>query len=347
MFIVSTYGLAIVFCVLTMLGWGSWTNTQKIAAKNWRFELFYWDYIIGMLILGIVIAFTLGSHGSQGRGFIEDLKQAEWSSLLYPLLGGALFNLSNILLVAAIAMIGMALAVPLGVGIAMILGVILNYSSNPSLTPHPSILFLGLGLVACALLFDSLSYQQVSKESGSKVNVKGLIITVAAGLIMSVFYYFVSKGMSAFTFTDAANGAKILNPLEAGKVTPYTALLSFFLGAFLSNFIWNTYMMYKPVQGEPVTYKMYFKGSFKIHIAGVLGAMIWGIAFTANLIAAPVAGPAISYGLGQGATLIVIIWGVFVWKEFKGAPKKAVTYLVLTFVAFLAGLTCIVLAGIK
>jgi glucose uptake protein len=347
MFVVSTYSLAVIFCVITMLGWGSWTNTQKMAAKSWRFELFYWDYIIGLLLLGLLVAFTLGSMGTQGRSFIEDIKQASAGNIMNAMLGGALFNLANILLVAAIAMIGMALAVPLGVGLAMILGVIINYMSDPSKTPHPEILFVGLGLIAFAMLFDSLSYQQISKDSGKKANVKGLIITIAAGLVMSFFYYFVSKGMSAFTFTDGADGAKILNPLEPGKLTPYTAIFTFFAGAFLSNFIWNTYLMYKPVEGEPVTYGQYFKGSFKQHLAGVLGSLIWGIAFTTNLIAAPVAGSAISYGLGQGATLIVVIWGVFVWKEFKGAPKKSIIYLTLTFVTFLAGLACIVLAGMK
>jgi len=347
MFIVSTYSLAVIFCVITMLGWGSWTNTQKMAAKSWRFELFYWDYVIGMLLFGLAVALTLGSFGSQGRSFIADLKQAESSSILFPMLGGAIFNLSNLLLVAAIAMIGMALAVPLGIGLAMILGVLINYMNDPSKTPHPQILFIGLVLVGFAMVFDFLSYRQITMNSGKKISLKGILITVSAGFIMAFFYLLVSKGMSAFTFTDAADGSKLLNPLEAGKLTPYSATFIFFLGAFISNFIWNTWFMYKPIEGEPVTYKQYFAGAFKEHIPGLLGSIIWGAAFAANMIAAPVAGSAISYGLGQGATLIVIMWGVFVWKEFKGAPKQSIVYLSLTFLTFLAGLACIVMAGIK
>ena len=315
-------------------------------AKTWRFELFYWDYIIGMLLFGLVVVFTLGSHGSQGRSFLTDLQQADAINLTMPLIGGAIFNLSNILLVAAIAMIGMAISVPLGIGIAMILGVIINYMSDPG-KYNPYFLFSGLVLIAFAMVFDSIAYMQISKDSGKKPSKKGIIITILSGLLMSVFYAFVASAMSKFEFSPANNGAFTLNPLEAGKLTPYTALLFFFIGAFISNFIWNTYMMYKPVEGEPVTYKQYFKGSFKLHLAGVLGSIIWGIAFTTNLIAAPVAGSAVSYGLGQGSTLVVIMWGVFVWKEFKGAPKKANIYLILTFIAFLAGLACIVLAGAK
>ena len=96
MFIVSNYVLAVVFCFITMLCWGSWANTQKLAGKTWRYELFYWDYVMGILLFAALLAFTMGSFGSQGRSFIPDLCQAEWSNIGSAFLGGIVFNVANI-----------------------------------------------------------------------------------------------------------------------------------------------------------------------------------------------------------------------------------------------------------
>ena len=131
MFIVSSYTLAVVLTFITMLCWGSWANTQKMAAKSWRFELFYWDYVIGILLFSLLFGFTLGSTGTVGMGFVDSIKQASTSSILNPILGGIIFNLSNILLVAAISVAGMAIAFPVGVGICMVLGVLINYIATP------------------------------------------------------------------------------------------------------------------------------------------------------------------------------------------------------------------------
>src|SRR4029453_13135724 len=118
MFIIHDYSLAVIFCLITMLCWGSWANTQKLAERSWRFELFYWDYVIGILLMSVCIAFTLGSVGSTGRGFLEDLQQADATSIRSALIGGVVFNLANILLIAAISIAGMSVAFPVGIGIA-------------------------------------------------------------------------------------------------------------------------------------------------------------------------------------------------------------------------------------
>src|SRR6187401_1522330 len=132
MFILENYSTAIIFCIVTMLCWGSWANTQKLSAATWRFELFYWDYVFGILILSLLFAFTLGSNGSGGRAFIADLQQADSSNIFSALLGGIVFNLANILLVAAIAIAGMSVAFPVGIGIALIWGVLDNYLKVPT-----------------------------------------------------------------------------------------------------------------------------------------------------------------------------------------------------------------------
>jgi len=332
MFIVSNYSLAIIFCFITMLCWGSWGNTQKLAGKTWRFELFYWDYVIGILLFSIISAFTLGSIGLEGRSFIPDLMQAEWGNIGSAFLGGIIFNAANILLSAAIAIAGLSVAFPVGIGLALVLGVIINYIGQKS--GDPLLLFGGVALVTIAIILNALAYNKQAKQA-KQVSSKGIIISLIAGLLMSFFYRFVAASMDLENFVSPA----------AGKMTPYTAMFIFACGIFISNFFFNTFMMKKPVDGEPVKYSEYFNGNFNIHLVGVLGGLIWGLGNAFNLIAAGVAGAAISYGLGQGATLVSAFWGVFIWKEFKNAPKGTNMYLYLMFLLFLAGIGLIILAG--
>ena len=120
MFVLESYPWAVVFCVITMFCWGSWANTQKLAKKGWRFELFYWDYTIGVLLLTVILGLTLGSSGTVGRSFVPDLQQASHANIHSALVGGAIFNLANILLVAAIDIAGMSVAFPVGIGLALV-----------------------------------------------------------------------------------------------------------------------------------------------------------------------------------------------------------------------------------
>jgi len=332
MFIVTNYSLAVVFCFITMLCWGSWGNTQKLAGKTWRFELFYWDYVIGILLFSIISAFTLGSIGSQGRSFIPDLLQADWGNIGSAFLGGVIFNAANILLSAAIAIAGLSVAFPVGIGLALVLGVIINYLGAAK--GNPTLLFCGVALVTVAIIVNALAYRKMTKNS-KKVSSKGIVISLAAGFLMSFFYRFVAASMDLDNFVNPA----------VGKMTPYTAMFIFACGIFVSNFIFNTIVMKKPFEGKPVSYREYFSGSFKIHLVGVLGGLIWGLGNAFNLIAAGKAGAAISYGLGQGATLVSALWGVFVWREFKEAPKGTNTYLYAMFLFFLFGLGLIIAAG--
>ncbi len=332
MFIVNSYFLAIIFCFVTMICWGSWGNTQKLAAKNWRYELFYWDYVIGMVIFSLLIAFTMGSFGSEGRSFLADVSQADMKNVGSIILGGVIFNASNILLSASTSIAGMAVAFPLGVGISMALGTIINYIGAPQ--GNPVTLFIGVALVVAAVVCNGIASgkMQSGKSQGSS---KGIMLAFAAGVLMSFFYRFVALAMDLDNFAAPA----------AGKVTPYTAIVIFSLGVLLSNFVFNTFVMKKPFVGEPVEYKDYFKGNFSTHLVGILGGSIWCLGTAFSYIASGKAGAAISYALGQGAPMIAAIWGVFIWKEFKGAKKDVYGLLLMMFAFFLAGLYCIILAG--
>ena len=336
MFIVNSYALAVVFCMITMLCWGSWGNTQKLAAKSWRYELFYWDYVIGMVLFSLVLAFTAGSIGAEGRPFLQDVAQASWGSIGWVLLGAVVFNVSNILLSASVSIAGLAVAFPLGVGIALVMGVLNNLLLHPVEGQNNLLLWIGVALVVAAVVCNGVASGKVSNEERDpKQNRKGIILAVLAGLIMSFFSAFVYNGVDLANFAAPA----------VGKLTPYTAMVFFSLGVFLSNFIVNTIVMKKPFVGEPVTYKQYFAGDFKTHLVGVLGGFIWALGTSLNYISAGTAGAAVSYALGQGAPMVAAIWGVFIWKEFRGAPRKVYWLLGMMFLLFIAGLASIVVAG--
>jgi glucose uptake protein len=333
MFVVESYGLAVALCFVTMLCWGSWANTQKLASQEWRFQLFYWDYSIGVLLLALALAFTLGSSGEQGRSFLPDITQASPEAMKMALLGGAVFNLANILLVVAIDIAGMAVAFPVGIGLALVIGVVANY--DPAQVSSATLLFLGVGLVVVAILLDALIYRRLPGDGSQSVR-KGLIISIIAGIAMGFFYRFVAQSMSM----DFANP-------DAGLMTPYSAGVLFSVGLLVSNVVFLIPLMYKPISGEPAALGEYFsKGTPKLHLVGILGGVIWGLGFSLNIIAAGKAGYAVSYGLGQGATMVAAFWGVFIWKEFKDAPAGTSGLIAAMFACFMAGLGMIIYSNL-
>jgi glucose uptake protein len=337
MFVVESYSVAVVMCIITMLCWGSWANTQKLVSKEWRFQLFYWDYCLGVLILTVLFAVTLGNTGSGGRGFFEDVSQASPGYVGYAVLGGVVFNIANILLVAAIDIAGMAVAFPIGIGLALVIGVVTTYLAKPS--GDPVILFIGVACVAAAVVVDAMAYRRLP-SSGQKTTIKGIVLSVLCGILMGQFFQFVARSMP--DQLDQLNDAA-----SAGMLTPYTALVFFSLGLFLSSFLFNTIVMLKPFVGDPVPLGDYFtKGNLRLHTVGILGGVIWGVGMSFAIIAGDTAGYAISYGLGQGATMVAAFWGVFIWREFREAPQGTNRLLALMFVLFVIGLSLIVYANV-
>jgi glucose uptake protein len=333
MFIIENYSTAIIFCIITMLCWGSWANTQKLAANTWRFELFYWDYVIGIFLFSLISAFTLGSHGDQGRPFLEDLRQAAAGNIGSAFIGGIVFNAANILIVAAISIAGLAVAFPIGIGLALILGVLINYFGAQKGNPY--LLFTGVAFVTVAIVVNAIAYRKRGGDN-KKASTWGILLALAGGLLMSFFYRFIAASMDLENFYSPA----------IGKMTPYTAVFVFSAGILVSNLLFNSILIKRPFAGGPTSYAAYFKGNFQTHLVGILGGLIWGIGNSFNLIAAGKAGPAISYGLGQGATLIAALWGVFIWKEFTNAPKGAGNYIAAMFLFFILGLGLVIYAGI-
>lgn len=334
MFVPDTYSLSVFLCFITMICWGSWANTQKLASKEWAFPLFYWDYSIGIVLFSLLFGLTLGSSGTEGSPFLTNLAQAGKEAILMALLGGIIFNLANLLIVAAIDIAGMSVAFPVGIGIALILGVILNFIAMP--VGNPVYLFSGVAAIVIAIVLDAFAYKRLLKN-GTKTPVRGIMFAVVGGVLMGFFYRFVAASISS----DFANP-------ELGLMTPYSAVFVFSLGIFFSNFVWNTYFMRRPVSGGKLTLLDYFqKGNFKLHLIGIIGGSVWCLGMLLSVIAADKAGFAISYGLGQGATMVAAAWGVFIWKEFQAAPKGTNRLVNGMFLFFIIGLILIIVSRLN
>jgi len=312
--------------VMTMLCWGSWANTIK-ACAGYKFQLLYWDYVLGLIVAALLWGVTLGSLGSSGRPFFADLAQASGRHFLFAIAGGAVFNVANLLLVAAIEIAGLAVAFPVGIGLALVVGAVSSYILAPS--GNPLMLFGGIGLVVGAIVLDALAYRlrEVQHRALSR---RGLAISLIAGLLMGSFYPFVSKAMTG----EHAFG-------------PYAITFVFALGVAVCALPFNYLLMRRPLNGdEAVSLRGYSAAKWHWHLWGILGGVIWctGAAFNFVASRANIVGPAVSYSIGQGATMISAAWGVFVWREFKDAPRQALAFLVGMFVLFLCGLTAIALA---
>jgi glucose uptake protein len=319
MFIVDSLPVAIFFCIVTMLGWGSWANTQKLAGKEkWPFELFYWDYAIGVFLFGIVFAFALG-----GGSTLQNFRSAATTFIWPALLSGALFNLSNILLVVGIDAAGMSVAFPVGVGLALVIGTVESYLATPK--GNPALLFGGMALIVVAMVLSGTAHRRLP-HGGGRSPLRGLIFSAVAGCIMGSFYPQLMRSISPD-----------FRLIAAGTLTPYTALAFFGVGVLASNFIWNTIFL----RAGGLKYAAYFRGSARLHLIGILGGCIWMLALCLNVIASGVAGPAISYALGQGATLVAALWGLLIWREFRTAPAGTSKYLALMVAGYAAGLVLI------
>ncbi len=327
MFIPQIYSVALVMMVLSMLCWGSWANTFKLC-RNWRFELFYWDYVLGILLITVVMGVTLGrTDAASPDSFFHNLSTADTRPLAYAIIGGLVFNVGNILLVAAIEMAGLAVAFPIGIGLALVIGSVLNYVIIPK--GNPLLLFGGIALVCLAIVLDALAYRKISRDL--KVTTKGIVLSVMCGVGIGLFYPFIAKALTG-----------------ENHLGPYTVMFMFALGILVCTVPVNYAFMRRPVSGPPLEMGAYFAGRGSLHLWGVLGGTIWGVGTISNFVAsyAQMVGPATSYSLGQGATMVSAIWGVFVWKEFRGAGPEVKRFLALMFVFFVLGLACVALAPV-
>jgi len=317
MFLPHTFAIALAMTVTSTLCWGSWANTYKLT-KTYRFELFYWDYAIGIVLTALFWAFTLGSSGRSGQSFLANVSAADGSNIAYALVGGVIFNIANLLLVAAIDMAGLAIAFPVAIGIALVVGVILSYA----IEPKGSALVLGCGvaLALVAVVFDGRAYKALTRD-GSPISTKSIVVCIVSGVLMGSFAPFITRALTS-----------------GHALGPYSVGVFFTVGALLSCPIVNVYFMRNPLVGEPVDFSGFAAARPVDHLLGILGGFVWGTGTVFNFVAASFVGVAISYAIGQAAPMVAALWGVFVWGEFRGAPPRARVLIALMFVSYLAAL---------
>ena len=314
MFTPSSLGIALLMMITSAICWGSWANTFK-GVKNYRFELFYWDYALGIFLVSLMLAFTMGrTSGSDPASFLNNVHSADSSNIVYMLIAGAIFNLANLLLVAGIDMAGLAVAFPVSIGIALVVGVVSSYALQPK--GNLDLLAAGVACAVVAVILDGKAYGSLV-SAGRTVSKKSIVTCIVSGVLMGLWAPFVTRAMT--------HG----NPLG-----PYSVAVFLTLGALLSCLIWNVYFMKKPLVGEPVSFSGYFSGSPSGHVLGLLGGFIWGLGMVFNLVAASFTGVAISYAIGQSAPMVAALWGVLAWKEFNGSGSRAKIFLVFMFVFY-------------
>jgi glucose uptake protein len=324
----ETYAVALSFMVITMLCWGSWANALKLC-PGYRFQLFYWDYAVGLIVGALVWGFTLGSFGSSGKSFLLDIAAGHTFPIVMSLCSGVIFNAANLLLVAAIEIAGLAVAFPIGIGLALIIGAVSSYILLPN--GNPILLFGGIILIIAAIIFDAAAYWLRETQPRS-LNLRGVMISLAAGVLMGCFYPFLSKAMTGTT-----------------ALGPYGATFFFVIGVAASAIPLNYMLMRHPLDGNaPVSMDGYRRAPHLWHLWGVVGGIVWCTGTVLNLVAsrAHIIGPAVSYSIGQGATMVSAAWGVFVWREFSRAPDRSKKFLLSMFAFFLCGLSSIALAPI-
>ena len=320
MFLPHSFGLALLMMITSAVCWGSWANTYK-GVRNYRFELFYWDYAIGIFLIALILGHTMGMRPGDPAALPNNIHSADGSNMIFTLIGGAIFNLANLLLVAGIDMAGLAVAFPISIGIALVVGVVLSYILEPR--GHAGMLAVGVACALVAVVFDGKAYGSLSSTSRPVSN-KSIITCIVSGILMGLWAPFVTRAMT-----------------HGNTLGPYSVGVFLTLGALLSCFVWNIYFMKRPLVGEPVRFSDLFRGPLSGHLLGLLGGCIWGVGTVFNLVAAKFSGVAISYAIGQSAPMVAALWGVLVWKEFSGANRRARMYLALMFVFYILAIALV------
>jgi glucose uptake protein len=323
MFTPQSFAVALAMMIASTICWGSWANTYK-GVKNYRFELFYWDYALGIFLASLMMALTMGSLGHDGASFVANARSADAGNIGYALLGGVIFNLANLLLVAGIEMAGLAVAFPVAIGIALVVGVVMSYALQPK--GSAALLAAGVACAVVAVVLDGKAYRSMA-GAGRVTSRKSIVTCVVSGMLMGLWAPFVTHALTS-----------------GNALGPYSISVFFTLGALLSCFVFNIYFMRRPLVGEPVDFSGFFRAPASGHLLGLLGGVIWGVGTVLNLVAASFTGVAISYAIGQAAPMVAALWGVFVWKEFAGAGGKAKTYLALMFLFYLTAIAFVALA---
>jgi glucose uptake protein len=336
MILPGSYAAVLILLIVGMLAWGSWANLFKATGGKWRFELFSFDFAVGVLLAAAVLAVTAGSLGFDGFSLRDDLQLAGKRQELWGFTAGVVFNLGNMLLLGAVSIAGMSVAFPAALGCALIVAALWNFALNPG--GSAGLVFGGAAVVAGAIVFDVLAFKTLSvvkaaqaeagpgKPRKRKSSSKSVLLSLAGGLLLGSFAPLIQMGRA---------GDNGLGPYSIGFI--------FAFGVIASTFVFNLFFMNLPVQGKPIEIREYFNARLGRHGLGLLSGVVWYIGMIASLIGGRVEGAArvsatITYALQQGAIVIAALCGLFLWNEYAGADASVKLRLGLMFFLLLAGI---------
>jgi glucose uptake protein len=337
MILPGSYAAVLILLIAGMVGWGTWANLFKAAGGKWRFELFYFDFAIGVLLAAMLIALTAGSLGFDGFSFADDLRLAGKRQDLFGFVAGVVFNLGNMLLLGAVSITGMAVAFPAGMGCALIVAALWNFALNPGV--NPILILTGAAVVAGSIVFDILAFKTWSaarlkaqaqavtgKTKRRKSTLKGVFISLVGGLLLGSFAPLIEMGRA---------GENGLGPYSIGFI--------FAVGVVFSTFVFNLFLMNLPLQGQPIEMAEYFRVKLQRHGLGILGGILWYVGLIASLVGGRVEGAArvgapIGYALAQGGIVIAALCGLFLWRELPDANSSVRIRLGLMFLLLLTGI---------
>ena len=336
MILPSSYGVLLTILILGMFAWGAWANTLKATAGKWRFELYCFDFAIGLLLAAVVVALTWGNLGFDGFSFRDDLQLAGKRQDLFAFVAGCVFNLGNMLLLGGLSLVGMSVAFPVALGFALVVGVCWNFALSPG--GNPALLFTGAaaalgGVVAAILAYRVYAAKQLqpvtqtgkAKSRKNTISSKGVALALAGGLFLGSFSPLILLARS-----------------DENGLGPYSSGFIFAVGVFFSTFVYNLFFMNLPAKGDPIDLGEYFRAPAQRHGMGVLGGILWYIGAIASLVAGRAEGgakvqPSIVYILDQGGVIIAALCGLLIWNEFD-ADSKAKTWLALALVLLAIGI---------
>jgi len=344
MILPQTYTAVLMLMVFSLLCWGSWANTFKLAGK-YRFEMYYVDFAVGCMVLALICAFTLGNLGFDGFSFLDDLEHAGKRQWLYAFVAGGIFNFANMLLVAAISVSGLAVAFPAGIGVAIIMGSLLSYLLRPS--GNLALVLGGCLLIAAAVIVAAIAYNILgvirheelaragtAKSTRRPTTVKGVILAGVGGLLMGSYFPLIQRATEP----------------EIG-LGPYALTAVFALGILASTVVLSIFFMNLPVEGEPLDLTEYFRARPARHLMGLLGGAIWCAGTLASFAAVNPGteihlSPVSYYLLENAFPLVAALWGLLAWKEFQRSDMRVKLLGVTMLILFAGGLALISVAPI-
>jgi glucose uptake protein len=345
----TTQFTVLLLLVISAFCWGSWANTFKVI-KTWRFEYFYYDFTAGILLTTVIAAFTLGSMNSQDLTFQDNFLLASFRKMAWALASGLVFNLGNIFLLAATAVSGMSVAFPIALGIALVADAIWDFAYNPQASIL--LLFSGVFLVTIGIVMNILAYLWRQDERASAAQTplqadprsrnapkrqanlapRGVILAIVGGLALGAFFPMLSEATAG----------------ETG-VSPYGVAVLISGAVFVSTLLFVPFFLFFPVLGEPGQIRGYFGGDTRQHAVGILGGALLGGGLLAGLLAAGAPrvmqpGRIAEYALDHTALLIAAVWGLLVWREFKGSSHRVRMMVVAMLVLLVAGVGMVAVA---